>query len=434
MPATAPAQTAPKTKPAEHGSSKTPLVNDFEIVAGLAVDYADLQALVTAAGQAPWGGFEAALAGHVCWDQVLRAMAAEAVTDNPDGYTGHGRHYFLHADASGRFSLLPWCLDETFNGGYSSALAKDGVRSVLYQRCLSEPGCNRRYQEALLQAVEQMRRFDVPGRLQGQAALLDPHDLPDVVPVDADSMRAELSTRHAEYLAALEAAARCALDAEDDTDGDDVPCRLDCDPRDPANGAGAPEVCGDWSDDDCSGLLDDGPYCPPCQEFKVGPHRYRYCSTPLPWPEARAHCQADGSDLAILGTHAEIHALGSSYRGPQWVGLSDRSEEGLFRWVDGSPLNEGAGWRWADGGRDGVADRDCVALDRWSQAYSASCEVALPFTCEDTCAAGLDEDGDGHLQCGDDCNDGDAAINPGAHDFCDGADANCDGFDTSCDD
>ncbi|MFZ4693503.1 MAG: 2-oxoacid:acceptor oxidoreductase subunit alpha [Verrucomicrobiia bacterium] len=31
MPATAPAQTAPKTKPAEHGSSKTPLVNDFVI-------------------------------------------------------------------------------------------------------------------------------------------------------------------------------------------------------------------------------------------------------------------------------------------------------------------------------------------------------------------------------------------------------------------
>ena len=50
----------------------------------------------------------------------------------------------------------------------------------------------------------------------------------------------------------------------------------------------------------------------------------------------------------------------------------------------------------------------------------------------DGCVDDLDADGDGSL-CGDDCNDADATVLPGATDVCgDGVDQDCDGGDTTC--
>ncbi len=417
---------------------------DFEAVAGSEVDYADLQALVDAAGHTALGGFMQALEPHLCWEQVVRAWAAEAVVDTPDGYTGRGRHYLLHLDGAGAASLLPWCLDEAFGGKYRNAHEEDGARSVLFERCLAEPGCALGYWQALADTVTAMRAFDVEALLRQQGPVLDPFvdsSLPrgraDARSAAMDGKRKDLGVMLARRLDELEATAGCRVDPADDLDRDGVPCASDCNPLDAAVGAGTSEVCGDGADDDCSGQPDDGPACSACREARVGPHRYLFCHGPLSWSQARASCQAQGSDLAIPNTVAELRLLaGGALNGPRWLGLSDRAEEGVFQGVDATPVTfpeYPTPW-WREGSRDGVADSDCVAASFDAGQHAAWCERPLPYVCEDPCAPGLDEDGDGHPQCGDDCNDGAADIHPDAHDGCDGPDADCDGVNPSCDD
>jgi hypothetical protein len=64
-----------------------------------------------------------------------------------------------------------------------------------------------------------------------------------------------------------------------------------------------------------------------------------------------------------------------------------------------------------------------------------TCADANPVVCEDSCPEGFDGDGDGHPRCGEDCDDDNGAVFPGALEDCfDGVDQDCNGQvdDTGC--
>jgi hypothetical protein len=117
---------------------------------------------------------------------------------------------------------------------------------------------------------------------------------------------------------------------------------------------------------------------------------YRVVFEPASWTQAEAECEASGAHLVVLGEavadvdeHFLVHDLSSVE--PTWLGLSDRAEDGSFRWVTGTPLDLG-GDRcfWADGepshaGAAGCVEQRAVACGDW---YEVSCDALRIYVCE----------------------------------------------------
>lgn len=221
----------------------------------------------------------------------------------------------------------------------------------------------------------------------------------------------------------------CALPCEDvDADGDGYSgCGFDCDDNDPNINPDAVEICGDGIDQDCNGAADDE--CDCVTRFR-GPHRYLFCPTRTNYDGARAACQAQGADLIIVDSADEnAWAYEQSRRVAYqrwWIGLTDTENEGFYRWWDGRRPDFVAHSRGEP--NDAGRNEDCIHFwESRAQWNDIPCGANQGAICEDVCPEGQDEDGDGALRCGDDCDDGDPNIGPGVEEACDGVDQDCDG-------
>jgi hypothetical protein len=157
-------------------------------------------------------------------------------------------------------------------------------------------------------------------------------------------------------------------DASADADGDGaLSCVNDCDDGDPETFPGAPDLCGDGLDQDCSGLADDAADCPlVCSDLAVAGATFTACRSLRTWGEARALCLARGQDLAWLSSLAQVFevrarlALGPGAELSHWIGLTSfnlPSVPGTHVWLTGSaPGFDG----WADGQPNG--NGPCVRL------------------------------------------------------------------------
>ncbi|KAK9538102.1 hypothetical protein VZT92_005658 [Zoarces viviparus] len=69
-----------------------------------------------------------------------------------------------------------------------------------------------------------------------------------------------------------------------------------------------------------------------------------------------------------------------------WIGLSDRDEEGTWRWVDGTPLTEAYWHAPPDNGGDDppLGEEDCVEMinDRGRKWNDLRCHISLQWICE----------------------------------------------------
>jgi hypothetical protein len=196
-------------------------------------------------------------------------------------------------------------------------------------------------------------------------------------------------------------------DCDYDRDGDSYPVGVDCDDNNPDVNPGAVEVCDDV-DNNCDGQIDEG--------FDLDEDGYNTCTgdcddnDPDINPEAEEIC--DGVDNDCDGIIDE----GLTY---------DADEDGFT-----SPLSCG-------GSRDDCDDLDptvypgapelCDGIDNDCDGYLSAFEI--------------DNDGDGYVEClidqggwdgdpsvlgGNDCDDNDPFIYPGAEEVCDGLDNDCD--------
>jgi uncharacterized repeat protein (TIGR02543 family) len=82
------------------------------------------------------------------------------------------------------------------------------------------------------------------------------------------------------------------------------------------------------------------------------------------WHEAKADSEARGGRLAVLNTSAKIAAANQFLveRGSRpvlWIGLTDEVEEGVWRWIDGSPLSAS---NWAAGEPNNSENEDYAEL------------------------------------------------------------------------
>lgn len=168
-----------------------------------------------------------------------------------------------------------------------------------------------------------------------------------------------------------------------DADGDGSAATVDCDDGDAGIHPGAAELC-DGIDQDCDGTADNGLDLTWFQDadgdgYGVGAQVVRACAQPAGFADNQDDC--DDASAQVNPGAAELCNL-----------LDDN--------CDGRP-DEAVGTWFTDADGDGYGD---------------------PGTEAETCTPG-----EGAVQQGEDCDDGDSTVNPGVAENCDGLDTNCDG-------
>lgn len=401
----------------------------MEVKDGDTEDVSDLTALINAVANRDDATWMNRLSGVASLDQFMRVWAVEQYIGHWDGYAPTINNYFLRSDDNGYFTMHPWGLDQTWNDVRD---LHDG-RGEMFARCMSIPECREKYDAILAELLPIVDSLDIPGyavQLSGfirdyaMAEVRSPCGSPDEM-TTWTTWFIDWRRREAQRLVP------CFLDGTVDQDGDGAACSADCDDLELTINPGAADKCFDWIDQDCSGLFDDGPTCPDCRAFWRGPHRYLYCTFARSHAEAVAACDDVGAALAVINTPEEqsfmlrqMPAIGMQ---DFWIGLDDTGQEGVFGWADGA---ETGVMPWAPGQPDDAGgNEDCVRMSADGLWFDDDCAAEHNVLCEVACKGDGDGDGDGHSACGDDCDDGNGDIRPGADEICfDWIDQDCDGL------
>jgi len=208
---------------------------------------------------------------------------------------------------------------------------------------------------------------------------------------------------------------------------------IDCDDGDPAVNPAAVEEC-NGVDDNCDGAVDEDLealwYADDDGDGFGDPASERYGCEPA------AGCTADSGDCddANSAIHPDAQEICDTL---------DNDCDGMIDDADDSVIG-GATW-YLDADGDGYGD-DATSVSTCEQpsghsAYGGDCDDAdaayNPGAAEDECTdpadyncdgsvGWADDDGDGWAAC-EDCDDADAAVNPDGEELCNGVDDDCDG-------
>ncbi len=316
----------------------------------------------------------------------LQFAATEIFIGHWDGYAWTRNNYSVYRAPDSRWSFIPWGTDQTFG----DFLPIWGGEGRIEQMCVQSLPCRAALRDAFADVVARVDTLALVDYCDQLRMLIeepmqeDPRKEygPDDVHYGIDMTKQFLIDRQADVLAQ----SYCADPTAIDDDGDGAwGCGYDCDDGDPGVYPGAPELC-NLTDDDCNGLLDDDPDCPPCA---VSPatagHSWGFCFQPLDYDDARTSCQDQGGELASIHSqqeHDEIWTGASSQiYGSWWIGLDDQLVEGSFEWRDGTALDY---QNWAGGEpNDYDANEDCGHLADWAGGAwnDIPCNNAMPYVC-----------------------------------------------------
>ena len=154
----------------------------FEVDEGSDTDRADLEALIAAVdADGPLSENVAELADLA---EMTRQWAVERYIAHWDSYSGWDddafglfyspNNYYLHSDAAGRFSMLPWGTDQTFVMPTLFPFEFDDGASILFIRCQADPVCAAMYRDAVADAAATIQALDLDGLADDTAAMLRP--------------------------------------------------------------------------------------------------------------------------------------------------------------------------------------------------------------------------------------------------------------------
>jgi hypothetical protein len=154
----------------------------YEVDEGDEDDLGDLEALIEATN-ATGTDWSAGMAASADLDEMTRMWAGEQYLGHWDGYSVRAGHrspsnYYLHSDASGRFTMLASGLDQTF--GRRVAFGGDGD-GLLIARCLGDGSCLAAFRSSLGEITAAADRIGLEARLDAVAAVVaDWRPLPDL--------------------------------------------------------------------------------------------------------------------------------------------------------------------------------------------------------------------------------------------------------------
>ncbi|XP_034003340.1 C-type lectin domain family 4 member E-like [Trematomus bernacchii] len=117
---------------------------------------------------------------------------------------------------------------------------------------------------------------------------------------------------------------------------------------------------------------------------KFGSSFYLLSTEEASWEQSRDNCTAGGAHLVTVDSEEEQELISSKIMEDTWIGLSDREEEGTWKWVDGSPLNLNLTfWVKGEPSNGGVGEEDCAVIKpdtkRWNDQ---PCKDHIYWICE----------------------------------------------------
>jgi len=130
----------------------------IEVSEGEEEEKEDLEALVTAV-EAPSPPFAERVASVADLAEMTKDWLVEKYVGNWDGYAGgyadyyHPNNYYLYSDSSGRFQMMPWGTDQTWQGGQHLNFENGG--GILFSDCVADTaGCRQTYLAAGREALD----------------------------------------------------------------------------------------------------------------------------------------------------------------------------------------------------------------------------------------------------------------------------------------
>jgi hypothetical protein len=160
---------------AGYGVDVTPGGADaYEIDEGDEDDRTDLEALINATNATTGEQWSAGMAATADLDQMTRMWAAEQYVGHWDGYSVTAgqtwpNNYYLHSDATGRFTMLASGLDLTFQQRHPFPGNGDGL---LIRRCLGDSACLQAFRSNLREVSAAADRMGIETRLNAIAAIV----------------------------------------------------------------------------------------------------------------------------------------------------------------------------------------------------------------------------------------------------------------------
>uniref|UniRef100_A0A8C7X5J2 C-type lectin domain-containing protein n=1 Tax=Oryzias sinensis TaxID=183150 RepID=A0A8C7X5J2_9TELE len=120
--------------------------------------------------------------------------------------------------------------------------------------------------------------------------------------------------------------------------------------------------------------------------IRFGSSCYFFSEESKSWDEAREFCRARGADLVVIDSKEENTFLLAFRNQAVWIGLTDKAQEGTWKWVDGSPLTLQF-WEKDQpdngGGRVSYGEEDCIQIRNTPGFWNdVSCETSLRWICE----------------------------------------------------
>ncbi|XP_048118225.1 C-type lectin domain family 4 member E-like [Alosa alosa] len=107
--------------------------------------------------------------------------------------------------------------------------------------------------------------------------------------------------------------------------------------------------------------------CCPENWWKHSSSCYFISAVEKTWNESRQYCREKDGDLVIINSKEEQEFLNDNMKEGMkeiWIGLSDTDTEGVWRWVDGTPLTGSCRmWRMGEP-NDSDGNEDCAVFCR----------------------------------------------------------------------
>ncbi len=125
------------------------------------LDLSGLAAVAEVLDGAPTDAGIAALEARVDLDQFLDVMAFEAIALHWDGYSTANNYRLYEDPTTGRITMIPWGLDQTWVDAYYGPW--DGF-GLVFQFCIANVECRRRYDDALVRMADAADAAGLPER------------------------------------------------------------------------------------------------------------------------------------------------------------------------------------------------------------------------------------------------------------------------------
>jgi hypothetical protein len=173
---------------AEYGADFYPgKESRFEVDEG-EPDTSDLTALIAAVDAGGSGAPPSSLSTLVDLNEMTRMWGVEKYIGHWDGYAGKGipgeeefnehrpNNYYLYTEPSGRFQMLPWGTDQTWDTSETGGvpLEFDEQDGRLFDLCLEDEACAGMFSAAVAAALEKVGQLDLGALAEDTAAMLKP--------------------------------------------------------------------------------------------------------------------------------------------------------------------------------------------------------------------------------------------------------------------